>query len=165
MEISEAPSPAKRSKAGKVTKKRKPKSSLQLINEGVDEGVPDKEPLFGDEERFRVRGKRKSGLNKLRKFYSTFRLQKKSPADQYIFQRRTSTQTKPTGHDESSFPVFAELGLDKLCDIDEASLDQTIDDAEASQPPSSHVVHAGPNREHMDLEASDTSIQPNPEPK
>ncbi|GJW70933.1 reverse transcriptase domain-containing protein [Tanacetum coccineum] len=34
---------------------------------------------------------------------------------------------------------------------------------EASQPPSSHVVHAGPNLEHMDLEASDTSIQPNPE--
>ncbi|GJZ19143.1 hypothetical protein Tco_0555733 [Tanacetum coccineum] len=31
----------------------------------------------------------------------------------------------------------------------------------ASQPPSSHVVHAGPNLEHMDLEASDTSIQPN----
>ncbi|GJR06533.1 hypothetical protein Tco_0529517 [Tanacetum coccineum] len=36
-------------------------------------------------------------------------------------------------------------------------------DAAASQPPSSHVVHAGPNLEHMDLEASDTSIQPNPE--
>ncbi|GKF03121.1 hypothetical protein Tco_0030044, partial [Tanacetum coccineum] len=36
-------------------------------------------------------------------------------------------------------------------------------DAAASQPPSSHVVHAGPNLEHMDLEAFDTSIQPNPE--
>ncbi|GJV55290.1 hypothetical protein Tco_1456295 [Tanacetum coccineum] len=36
-------------------------------------------------------------------------------------------------------------------------------DSAASQPPSSHVVHAGPNLEHMDLEASDTSIQPNPE--
>ncbi|GJQ94716.1 hypothetical protein Tco_0005855, partial [Tanacetum coccineum] len=36
-------------------------------------------------------------------------------------------------------------------------------DVAASQPPSSHVVHAGPNLEHMDLEASDTSIQPNPE--
>ncbi|GJW44927.1 hypothetical protein Tco_0073726 [Tanacetum coccineum] len=49
-ETFEAPSPAKRSKAGKVTKKRKPKSSLQLIDEVVDEGVPDKEPLYGDEE-------------------------------------------------------------------------------------------------------------------
>ncbi|GKF19586.1 hypothetical protein Tco_0068224, partial [Tanacetum coccineum] len=51
IETSEASSPAKRSKAGKVTKKRKPKSSLQLI----DEGVPDKEPLYGDEEADRQR--------------------------------------------------------------------------------------------------------------
>ncbi|GJQ95811.1 hypothetical protein Tco_0006950 [Tanacetum coccineum] len=36
-------------------------------------------------------------------------------------------------------------------------------DAVASQPPSSHVVHVGPNLEHMDLEAFDTLIQPNPE--
>ncbi|GKF54640.1 hypothetical protein Tco_0164980, partial [Tanacetum coccineum] len=39
-ENSEAPSPAKRPKAGKVIKKRKSKSSLQLIDELVDEGVP-----------------------------------------------------------------------------------------------------------------------------
>ncbi|GKD98382.1 hypothetical protein Tco_1382279, partial [Tanacetum coccineum] len=49
-ETSEAPSPAKRSKAVKVIKKQKPKSSLQLIDEFVDEGVPDKEPVYGDEE-------------------------------------------------------------------------------------------------------------------
>ncbi|GJW05079.1 hypothetical protein Tco_1563935 [Tanacetum coccineum] len=47
---SEASSPAKRSKAGKVVKNRTKKSSLQLVDEGVDEGVPDKEPLYGDEE-------------------------------------------------------------------------------------------------------------------
>ncbi|GJU32038.1 hypothetical protein Tco_1175627 [Tanacetum coccineum] len=40
METSEAPSQAKRSKAGEVKKKRKPKSSLQLIDEFVDEGIP-----------------------------------------------------------------------------------------------------------------------------
>ncbi|GJW05080.1 hypothetical protein Tco_1563936 [Tanacetum coccineum] len=155
-------------------------------------------PLYGSEPNsgnfqppsmglFKVRGKRKSGLNKLRKFYSTFRLQKKSPADQYIFQRRTSTQTKPTGHDESS-SLYAELGLtDSETDSDEevpgivarvqdegqagpnpgehdeGQAGPNPGDAEASQPPSSHVVHAGPNLEHMDLEASDTSIQPNPE--
>ncbi|GJS66990.1 hypothetical protein Tco_0681554 [Tanacetum coccineum] len=49
-ESSEAPSPAKRPKAGKVIKKRKPKSSSQLIDEFVDEGVPDKEPVYDDEE-------------------------------------------------------------------------------------------------------------------
>ncbi|GJW41678.1 hypothetical protein Tco_0067523, partial [Tanacetum coccineum] len=47
-ETSEAPSLAKRSKDGNVTKKRKPKRSLQLIDEVVNEGVPDKEPLYGD---------------------------------------------------------------------------------------------------------------------
>ncbi|GKG58892.1 hypothetical protein Tco_0602601, partial [Tanacetum coccineum] len=46
-------------------------------------------------------------------------LKKKSPADQYIFQRRTSTQTKPTSHDESS-SLNAELGVtDSETDYDE----------------------------------------------
>ncbi|GJR54114.1 hypothetical protein Tco_1404635 [Tanacetum coccineum] len=40
----------KRSKAGKVTKKRKPKSPLQLIDEFVNEGVPENEPRLDDEE-------------------------------------------------------------------------------------------------------------------
>nr|GFA41947.1 hypothetical protein [Tanacetum cinerariifolium]GFA41970.1 hypothetical protein [Tanacetum cinerariifolium] len=35
---------------------------------------------------------------------------KKSPTDQYIFQRRTSTPTGSSRHDESSF-LYAELGL------------------------------------------------------
>ncbi|GKF32738.1 hypothetical protein Tco_0102536, partial [Tanacetum coccineum] len=38
-ESSKAPFPAKQPKAGKVIKKRTPKSSLQLIDEFVDEGV------------------------------------------------------------------------------------------------------------------------------
>ncbi|GKC09250.1 retrovirus-related pol polyprotein from transposon TNT 1-94, partial [Tanacetum coccineum] len=50
LESTDAPSPAKRSKAGKVTKKRMPKSSLQLVDEVVDKGVPEKEPAHDDEE-------------------------------------------------------------------------------------------------------------------
>ncbi|GKF77499.1 hypothetical protein Tco_0229969, partial [Tanacetum coccineum] len=46
---------------------------------------------------------------------------------------------------------------------DEGQAGPNPGDAAVSQPPSSHVVHAGPNLKHMDLEASDTSIQPNPE--
>nr|GEV59208.1 hypothetical protein [Tanacetum cinerariifolium] len=42
---------------------------------------------------------------------------KKSPADRYIFQRRTSTPTGSSGHDESSC-LYAELGL---TDNEEAS--------------------------------------------
>ncbi|GKC28170.1 monodehydroascorbate reductase, partial [Tanacetum coccineum] len=47
---SEAPSPAKRSKAGKVAKKRTKKSSPRLVDEFVNEGVPENEPRIGDEE-------------------------------------------------------------------------------------------------------------------
>ncbi|GJZ87505.1 retrovirus-related pol polyprotein from transposon TNT 1-94 [Tanacetum coccineum] len=50
MESTDAPSPAKQSKAGKVTKKRMPKSFLQLVDEVVNEGVPEKEPDHDDEE-------------------------------------------------------------------------------------------------------------------
>ncbi|GJR84039.1 copia protein [Tanacetum coccineum] len=49
-ETSEAPSPAKQSKAGKVAKKRTKKSSPRLVDEFVDEGVPENEPRIGDEE-------------------------------------------------------------------------------------------------------------------
>ncbi|GJX08481.1 hypothetical protein Tco_0196413 [Tanacetum coccineum] len=50
METSEAPSLAKRSKAGKAVKKRTKKSSLQLVDEFVEEGVPENKPRIGDEE-------------------------------------------------------------------------------------------------------------------
>ncbi|GKE56399.1 retrovirus-related pol polyprotein from transposon TNT 1-94 [Tanacetum coccineum] len=163
-ETSEAPSPAKRSKAGKVVKKRMKKSSLQLVDEFVDEGVLENEPRIGDEE---------ANLQKAVEESLKETPKKKSPADQYNFQRRTSTQTEPTGHDESS-SLYAELGLtDSETDSDEevpgivarvqdeSQAGPNPGDAEASQPPSSHVVHAGPNLEHMDLEASNTSIQLN----
>ncbi|GJS99807.1 hypothetical protein Tco_0820977 [Tanacetum coccineum] len=112
---------------------------------------------------------------------------KRSPADQYIFQRRTSTQTEPTGHGESS-SLYAKLGLtvsetnsdEEVPGIDVGVQDEGLagpnpgeqdegqagpnpDDVAASQPPSSHVVLTGPDLEHMNLEASDTSLQPNPE--
>ncbi|GJV51433.1 monodehydroascorbate reductase [Tanacetum coccineum] len=226
-ETSEAPSPAKRSKAGKVVKKRTKKSSLQLVDEFVDEGVPENEPRIGDEEadlqkaveeslkevhsarqgplppvvirepesgkfqplpEVQGKGKEKVGVEQAAQVLLNLQTpKKKSLADQYIFQRRTSTQTEPTGHDES-FSLYAELGLkDSETDSDEevpgivarfqdegqagpnpsehdeGQAGPNPVDAEASQPPSSHVVHAGPNLEHIDLEASDTSIQPNHE--
>nr|GFC21822.1 hypothetical protein [Tanacetum cinerariifolium] len=49
-ETSDKPSPAKRSKPGLVTKRRKPTSSLRLVDESIDEGIPEKEPRFDDEE-------------------------------------------------------------------------------------------------------------------
>ncbi|GJU20029.1 E-beta-farnesene synthase [Tanacetum coccineum] len=198
-ETSEAPSLVKQSKSGKVVKKRTKKCSLQLVDEFVDEGVPENEPRIGDEEADlqkaveeslkEVHSARQGALPPVvirepesGKFQPLPEVQ-----DQYIFQRCTSTQTEPTGHDESS-SLYAELGLtDSETDSDEevsgivarvqnegqarpnpgehdkGQAGPNLGDAEVSQPPSSHVVHAGPNLEHMDLEASDTSIQPNPE--
>ncbi|GKB61469.1 hypothetical protein Tco_0917655 [Tanacetum coccineum] len=83
---------------------------------------------------------------------------KKNPADQFVFQRRTSTPTESSSHDESSL-LYAELGLTD----NEGQAGPNPGDAAVSQPPSSHVVLAGPNLEHMNLEISDTSVQPNPE--
>nr|GEW01983.1 uncharacterized mitochondrial protein AtMg00810-like [Tanacetum cinerariifolium] len=47
---SDKPSLAKRSKLGLVTKRRKPTSSLRSVDESIDEGIPEKEPRFDDEE-------------------------------------------------------------------------------------------------------------------
>nr|GEU67826.1 hypothetical protein [Tanacetum cinerariifolium] len=46
-------------------------------------------------------------------------------------------------------------------DHDEGQAGSNPSDAVESQPQSSHVVHAGPNLEHMDLEAIDASTQQN----
>ncbi|GJS82392.1 hypothetical protein Tco_0748933 [Tanacetum coccineum] len=50
LNATKALSQSKHSKAGKVSKKRKLQSTLQLVDEFVDEGVPADEPRFGDEE-------------------------------------------------------------------------------------------------------------------
>ncbi|GJX01911.1 retrovirus-related pol polyprotein from transposon TNT 1-94 [Tanacetum coccineum] len=49
-ETFDEPSPAKGSKRGLVTKRRKHTSSLRLVDEFIDEGVPENEPRIDDEE-------------------------------------------------------------------------------------------------------------------
>nr|GFC68833.1 hypothetical protein [Tanacetum cinerariifolium] len=122
------PSPARRSKLGLVTKRRKPTISLRSIDESVDEGIPEKEPRFDDEEADVQRALEES----LKSIYDGPRgplppvvirepesrkyqplpetSKKKSPADQFIFQRRTSIPTGSFGHDESS-SLYVELRL------------------------------------------------------
>ncbi|GKE74714.1 retrovirus-related pol polyprotein from transposon TNT 1-94 [Tanacetum coccineum] len=184
-ETSEAPSPAKRPKAGKVIKKRKPKSSLQLSDEFVDEGVLDKEPVYSNEEadmqraieeslkevhdahqgplplvvikepdsgKFQplpdVQGKGKEKVSDEQVALDLLTLQtpkKKSPAEQYIFQRRSSAPTEPSGHDESS-SLYAELG--------QAGPNPGIqDEGQAGSNPGDAAVS----------QQTDASIQQNPE--
>ncbi|GJU09048.1 retrovirus-related pol polyprotein from transposon TNT 1-94, partial [Tanacetum coccineum] len=49
-ETTDESSPAKRSKGGLVTKKRKPKSPLKLVDEPSNEGVPVEEPTYNEED-------------------------------------------------------------------------------------------------------------------
>ncbi|GKF78280.1 hypothetical protein Tco_0230750, partial [Tanacetum coccineum] len=93
-----------------------------------------------------------------------------------------SAPTEPLGRDESSL-LYAELGLtdsetksdEEVPGIDAGDQDEgqagpnpgiqeegqagsNPGDAAVSQPQPSHVVHAGPNLEHMDVEVTDTSM-------
>ncbi|GKB80556.1 hypothetical protein Tco_0947451, partial [Tanacetum coccineum] len=134
----------------KVIKQQPHKSSLQLVYEFIDEGIPVNEPRFGDEEAdmqraveeslkdvhdahrglllpvvFRepdsrrrqplleVQGKVKEKVSNEQFALDLLILQtlkKKSPTEQYIFQRRTPAPTEPLGHAECP-SLYAELGL------------------------------------------------------
>ncbi|GJZ00605.1 hypothetical protein Tco_0518034 [Tanacetum coccineum] len=142
--------PSKKDQTGKVIKKRMQKSSLQLVDEFVDEGVPVNEHKFGDEDadmqkaveeslkdvhavhqgplpsvvirepksrkfqpsrRYKKRVKEKVGEEQATQVLLNFQTpKKKSPADQFIFQRRTPAPTEPSGHEES-YSLYAELVL------------------------------------------------------
>ncbi|GJR06036.1 retrovirus-related pol polyprotein from transposon TNT 1-94 [Tanacetum coccineum] len=227
-ESSEAPPLAKRAKAGKVVKKRTVKSSKQLVDEFVDEGVPAAKPGLEDTEEailqkvleesltdayltqrgplppvvFRetntgklqplpeVPGKGKEKVGEEQAAQVLLHLQtpkKKSPAEQYIFQRHTPVPSKPAGHEESS-SLYAELGLsgsDTESDeempsvvrsgtqdegqarpdpgkLDEGQAGPNPDDFAESQPLPNPSVLAGPNLEHSDVEITDASSQPQP---
>ncbi|GKB87349.1 hypothetical protein Tco_0959621 [Tanacetum coccineum] len=228
-ESSEAPPLAKRAKAGKVVKKRTDKSSKQLVDEFVDEGVPAAKPRLEDTEEailqkvleesltdvyptqrgplppvvFRetdtgklqplpeVPGKGKEKVGEEQAAQVLLHLQttkKKSPTEQYIFQRHTPVPSEPAGHEESS-SIYAELGLsgsDTDSDeempsvirsgaqdegqagpdpgkLDEGQARPNPDDVAESQPLPTPSVLAGPNLEHSDVEITDPSSQPQPE--
>ncbi|GJV27231.1 hypothetical protein Tco_1383679 [Tanacetum coccineum] len=115
-------------KAPKTTASRPPKPtpattepSKKDQNEFVDEGVLVNDPRFGDKEAGLQKaveeslkdgkGKEKVGEEQAAQVLINLHTpKKKSPADQYVFQRRSSAPTEPSGHDESS-SLYAELGL------------------------------------------------------
>ncbi|GJS70254.1 hypothetical protein Tco_0703095 [Tanacetum coccineum] len=77
---------------------------------------------------------------------------KKSPTEQYIFQRRTSVPTEPSGHDESS-SLYAELGLTES----DMESDEEVPPVVKNSAP--NEGQAGPN---PDAEAIDVTSQPQP---
>nr|GFC13079.1 hypothetical protein [Tanacetum cinerariifolium] len=164
----------------KLASSQQPKPTpapAKSVDKSVDEGIPKKEPRFDDEEADIQREVEES----LKSVYDAPR--GKSHADQFIFQRRTSTPTESSGHDESS-SLCAELGLidsEVESDKDVPGIDAGVQDegqagpnpgeqdegqagpnpgdTAASQPQSSPVVHAGPNLKHTDFEAADENLK------
>nr|GEZ39382.1 hypothetical protein [Tanacetum cinerariifolium] len=175
-EKSDKPSPARISKLGLVTKRRKPTSSLRSVDEFVAEGIPEKEPRFDDEEADvqrileeslksiydaprgpllpvvirepesgkyqplpEVQGKGKEKVTDEQVSLDLLTLQtpkKKSPTDQFIFQRCTITPTRSFGHDESS-SLYAELGLtdsEVESDEDVPGMDAGVQDEGQARP-------------------------------
>ncbi|GJZ21482.1 retrovirus-related pol polyprotein from transposon TNT 1-94, partial [Tanacetum coccineum] len=165
-------------------------SSLQLVDEFGDEGVPDNEPRIGDEEA----DLQKAVEESLKEFQSARqgplppvvirepesgkfqplpevqRKGKEKVSDEQVALDLLTLQT-PKKRALQISTSFRGALLHKLNPLagpnpgeqDEGQARPNPDDAAASQPPSSHVVLAGPDLEHMNLEASDTSLQPNPE--
>ncbi|GKB07137.1 hypothetical protein Tco_0835370 [Tanacetum coccineum] len=138
-ETSDAPSLAKRAKASKVTKQRMPKSSLQLVDEFVDEDVQGK-------------GKEKVVDEQAAHDLLTLHTPKqKSPADQFIFQRRTPMPTESSRHAESP-SLDAELALtDSETESDEEAPEIHAGDHDEGQ--------AGPNPGKQD----EGQARPNPQ--
>ncbi|GJY43690.1 retrovirus-related pol polyprotein from transposon TNT 1-94 [Tanacetum coccineum] len=121
-ETSDAPSPAKQSKAGKVTKQQKPKSPLQLVDEFIDEGVPEQEPVYGDEEADIQRAVELSIKEQAERTQGPARSVVIREPDSGRIQplpdvqgkgkekRCTPTTTEPSGHAKSP-SLYTELGL------------------------------------------------------
>ncbi|GKB23213.1 hypothetical protein Tco_0862614, partial [Tanacetum coccineum] len=193
VDTTEAPPQAKLAKAGKMLKKRTLPSTRQLVDEFVDEGVPDKEPMYGDEEAdtqkaieeslkevpgahggplppvvFRepdngkfqplpeVLGKGKEKVGEEQAAQVLLNLQtpkKKNPAEyETDYDNEVSHDINPKAHIEGQ----ARLDRGKQVEA-QARSDPGV--AADSQLPSSHVVHAGPNLEHMNFEVTDTSSE------
>ncbi|GJU29811.1 retrovirus-related pol polyprotein from transposon TNT 1-94 [Tanacetum coccineum] len=180
----EALSQAKRSKAGRVSKKR----TLQLRDEFINEGVPVTEPRVDDEEAIVQKVLEES----MKDAYPTHR----GPLPPVVFRetdsgklqpllevqgkgkekRHTLATTEPSGLVESS-SLYAKLGLTDSGTESDEEVSPKMDaqgqeegqggtnpgDAGVSQTPSSHVVHAGLNLDHMDSGIAEASSQPNTE--
>nr|GEW28724.1 hypothetical protein [Tanacetum cinerariifolium] len=122
---------SKRSKAGLVGKRRKPKSPLKLVDEFADEG-PARPVVFRELD------------------YGRFQLlpetpKKKSPVNQYIFQRRTPMTIGPSDNAKS-------LSLDADLADSETKSDKTVTPVNKEKDAS--------NRELTEINAGDTSSVP-----
>nr|GEU60619.1 integrase, catalytic region, zinc finger, CCHC-type, peptidase aspartic, catalytic [Tanacetum cinerariifolium] len=112
---------------------------------------------IGRVDRIEVRGKGKEILANEQVSLELLNLQtpkKKSPADQFIFQRRTATPTGSSGHDESSL-LYVKLGLTDIeveSDEDVPRIDAGVQEEGQARPNpgKQDEGQAGPNPGEQD---------------
>ncbi|GJX59503.1 retrovirus-related pol polyprotein from transposon TNT 1-94 [Tanacetum coccineum] len=169
-ETPDEPSPAKRTKGGLVTKKCKPKSPLKLVDEPSNEGVPVKEPVYNEEDANLERALELSLMEQ--------GAQTQGPARPVVIREPKSGRIQPfpkvqgkgkekvieeqAAHDLLTLQTLTKKSLASKINVgsqDEGQAGPNPGDTAGSQPPPSHVVHDGPNLEHMDLETTDASTQ------
>nr|GEY90041.1 E-beta-farnesene synthase [Tanacetum cinerariifolium] len=146
-------SPAKRSKLGLVTKRRKPTSSLRSVDESVDKSIPEKEPRF-DDEVVDIQSAVEESLKSVCTSGSAF-AGGLTDSDSK-FDEEVPPVVKVGAQDEGQ----ARPNPGVLTEGQAGS--NPSDDAKPSRQ-SNPVVHAGPNHEHMDLEATDVSTYQHPD--
>ncbi|GJU83825.1 hypothetical protein Tco_1291371 [Tanacetum coccineum] len=144
-ESSEAPPLAKCAKAGKVVKKRSVKSSKQLVDEFVDEGVPAAKPSLEDTEEVILQKVLEESLTDA---YPTQR----GPLPPVVFRETDTGKLQP-------LPEVLGKGKEKVDEgqagpdlgkLDEGQAGPNPDDVAESQPLPTSSVLAGPNLEHSD---------------
>nr|GFA72918.1 hypothetical protein [Tanacetum cinerariifolium] len=148
-ETPDAPSPAKQSKPGKVTTKRKLMSPLKLVDEFVDEGVPERSWVLAhpmvfretDSGRFQplleVQGKGKEKVvdeQAARGLLTLQTLKRKSPSDQVIFQRCTFMTTGSFGNNKSP-------SLDVELDLADSEMESDVPDISIAKDTKMEVTH------------------------
>ncbi|GKC92661.1 hypothetical protein Tco_1158103 [Tanacetum coccineum] len=181
METTGAPSPAKRSKADEGIPADEPRfedEETDIIQKVMEGSLKDAYPApWGPLPPVVIREPEPGKYEPLPEVQGKG---KEKVGEEQAAHRRTPAPTIPSSHEESS-SLYVELGL---TDSESESDNKASREGHAGSDPRklvegqvgsdpgvaadsriqpSHVVHAGPNLEHMNLEVSDTSPQPNPE--
>ncbi|GJY26062.1 hypothetical protein Tco_0400788, partial [Tanacetum coccineum] len=155
-------------KAVKWEKRRKAKSPLKFIDEPSDEGVPVEEPAHDDEEADIQRALEPSLKEGARKRRPLMPPESSTHAELPSMDAELNLTDSETESDEEASKINArnqeggQAGPNPGVQ-DEGQARPNLGIAAESQLQSSHVVHAGPNLEHMDLGTSDASTQQKPE--
>nr|GEV15695.1 hypothetical protein [Tanacetum cinerariifolium] len=179
IETSDKPLEAKKSKYGFIGKKRSLKSALEESMKTMYDAprgplppVVIREPESGKYQPLpEVPGKGKAKVTEEQVAHDLLSLQmpkKKSPTDQYIFQRCAFEPTGSSGHDESPYAMLGQP--DSKEELEKTGSDTGAqDEGQAGPDPGnagadelsmpSPMVHAGSDREHMDLDVADVLLE------